>query len=580
METKPKKREWVKNAAIVLLAGLLVLTFFSNTIMNRNLPEVATQYVSDGTINAQVRGTGTVSANGTHVVKAEQTREIRAVMVKSGQTVEAGDVLFVLGSGDSSELEQAQQQLYQLQLSYQRTALSGSSTDFTADELRVQSALDAYNEACEVVENMDPGGNTNSDRYQALQKQLDRAIVERDAAQEAYSALLTEAQTALSGAEAERLSAEQAIYLIEGWDPNEQDPEQLRIQKEYLDNPDKRISELEASASGSSEPGTEEGEDPAPAADDGDTAAKLEKWRIYKEKKTAVADAEAALNAVSSAGLDAAQQKVDDIQKEMSEFNTSPEYQQAVADRDAAYLNYLEMQASLDSRRNAEARANANLGLELKDLNRQIDEQKKKIEELSGGSENQVTANVSGTILSIECTAGDTVAKDGILCTIEVPDMGYTMTFSVPNDQAARLRVGDTATVSNYYWGSQITATLETIRVDPKNPQTNKILTFDVSGDVTAGAQLTISVGQRSANFDAVVPKSALHSDTNGYYVFKVESKNSPLGNRYIARRVPVEILAEDDSNAAISGEIGWGDHVITTSSAPLKNGDLVRLAD
>ena len=117
MEIKAKKREWVKNVAIILLAVLLVLTFFSNTIMNRNLPEVATQYVSDGTINAKVRGTGTVQANGTHVVKAEQTREIRAVMVKSGQTVEAGDVLFVLGSGERSELEQAQEQLYQLQMS-------------------------------------------------------------------------------------------------------------------------------------------------------------------------------------------------------------------------------------------------------------------------------------------------------------------------------------------------------------------------------------------------------------------------------------------------------------------------------
>ena len=34
-----------------------------------------------------------------------------------------------------------------------------------------------------------------------------------------------------------------------------------------------------------------------------------------------------------------------------------------------------------------------------------------------------------------------------ILCTIEVPDMGYTMSFSVTNDQANRLRPGDTATV-------------------------------------------------------------------------------------------------------------------------------------
>ena len=73
-----------------------------------------------------------------------------------------------------------------------------------------------------------------------------------------------------------------------------------------------------------------------------------------------------------------------------------------------------------------------------------------------------------------------------------------------------------------------------------------KLLTFDVSGDVSAGAELTVSVGQRSANYDWVVPKSALHNDSNGDFVYKVESKNSPLGNRYVARRVNVEILAMD----------------------------------
>ena len=118
METKVKNRDWVKNAAIIFLAVLLVLTFFSNTIMNRSLPEVATEYVRSNTITAKVRGTGTVESQGVYEVKAAETREIRAVMVKSGQKVETGDVLFVLGEGDSAEIEAAQEQLRQLKLSY------------------------------------------------------------------------------------------------------------------------------------------------------------------------------------------------------------------------------------------------------------------------------------------------------------------------------------------------------------------------------------------------------------------------------------------------------------------------------
>ena len=62
-ETKVSKREWVKTAAIIFLAILLVLTFFSNTIMNATLPEVAAQQIEGGTINAKIRGSGTVGAN-------------------------------------------------------------------------------------------------------------------------------------------------------------------------------------------------------------------------------------------------------------------------------------------------------------------------------------------------------------------------------------------------------------------------------------------------------------------------------------------------------------------------------------
>ena len=576
METqmKVKNREWVKNAAIVLLAALLVLTFFSNTIMNRNLPEVATQYVSDGTINAKVRGTGTVTANGNNVVKAEETREIRAVMVKAGQTVEVGDVLFVLGSGDKSELEQAQEQLQQLQLSYQRTALGGSYTDYTADELRVAAAWEDYVQAEAALDAMDPMGNTDSDAYRYLQKQLDKATAERDAAKEAYDSTLAEAQGNLSSAESERLSAEQAVLLVEGWNPNDPDPEQQALQQKYLNDPQLRIDEL---LSESSQP-AEEGEEPA--APDGDREQKLAKWQALLEKKNAVDAAEAALNAVSTDRLDAAQSQVDELQEEMSVFNTSPEYKEAAAAKNTAYLTYLDLKNTLDARKNADAKSSASIGLDLSDLSRQIEEQKKKIEELSGGEGNQVLAKVSGTVQSVECTAGDTVLKDNPLCVIEVPDMGYSMAVSVTSDQASRLHVGDSATISNYYWGREITATLSTIRVDPKDPQNKKLLTFDISGDVSAGAELTVSIGQRSANYDWVVPKSALHSDSGGSFIYKVESKNSPLGNRYIARRVNVEILAQDDTSVAVTGDLGWGDYVITTSSAPVKNGDMVRLAD
>ena len=109
---------------------------------------------------------------------------------------------------------------------------------------------------------------------------------------------------------------------------------------------------------------------------------------------------------------------------------------------------------------------------------------------------------------------------------------------------------------------------------------TNKLLEFDVSGDVAAGAQLTISIGERSASYDLVIPNSAIRSDSNGKFVYVIQAKNSALGNRYFARRVNVEVLASDDNNSAVTGNLDYGDYVITTSSAPIKSGDQVRMAE
>ena len=49
---------------------------------------------------------------------------------------------------------------------------------------------------------------------------------------------------------------------------------------------------------------------------------------------------------------------------------------------------------------------------------------------------------------------------------------------------------------------------------------------------------------------------------------------------RYFEYDINEGILAQDDTSIAVTGDLGWGDYVITTSSAPVKNGDMVRLAD
>ena len=552
MEVKVKNRGWVKNAAIIFLAVMLVLTFFSNTFMNHSLAEVATQSVTSGSITAKVRGTGMVESNGSYQVKAEATREIRAVMVREGQEVNQGDVLFVLGEGPSEELDAATEQLRQLQLSYQRTAVNMPSFDYSLDERNIAKAKEALANA-QSAENsakaaLEQNANVPEDELKAAQARLDSADVS-----------LTQAKNDL-----------QKRYN-----------EAVDSQKKAAENLQKLLNSAPVESPAPTEP--VEGEAP------GQTGSGEDSYQQQLAAAQAELDAANALLESLDPSVDpavkAAQAQVDEAQAALDAILNragpyAESYNQAVEARKAAEDELFTLEYNLNQTRIQNNKTAASAALELQDLSQQIEKAKKELAELSGGEDNQITANVGGIIESIAYTAGSTAAKDEVLCTIQVPDLGYSLSFSVTNEQARRLRVGDSASVANYYWGSEITATLTNIKTDPKSPQTSKLLTFDLSGDVNAGAELTISVGQKSQNYETVIPNSAIRTDSNGSYVLVVQAKNSPLGNRYIAQRVDIEVVASDDVNSAVTGDLSNGDFVITTSNKPVQKGDQVRMAD
>ena len=839
MHEKPKNRDWVKNAAIIFLAVLLVLTFFSNTIMNRSLPEVATQGVTDGSIVARVRGTGTVVANSNTQVKMEKTRVIRSVLVKVGQQVQAGDVLFTLGEGSSEDIDAAEDKLRQLQSSYNRTAVTIPVHDYTTDNRKIGllgQKLSAAQESLAVAERAAKAATPYVDQVAAVELELERAVKARDAAKIEYDkargedestnirsveyytakgslvALQTELNNehenmvvreldnyqvalirilvgdheldgdllndslydnrskidtqidrvqalidgvaytitfknydnsvlqsstlaygtvpAYFGETPTKPSDDQYSYSFKGWTPlieivtkdavytaefnssvlppdttgggndtNQTDtntgttinisgdiggdviinnggtsssvgintpssgtpdtttpdtttpdtttpdtttpdtttpdtttpdtttpdtttPESLTSETISLDtvtvdtasaeamafntlmNSIENLTETDTLTKNESDTQTVTEQDTSEETNEDSvtivqkspatgekTKDELEEWKkdlelalqlydeaeSYKYYKEQIANQkkaiyEAAVAEAEKWGL-ALQTYLDTGTAESAVYKSKLEAYNLAKD---AYDTAVE---TLNQKRVADQQTDAGYNIDLADTWQQIEKAKQKLADLTGGEEAQILARVSGTIQTIDASPGDTKQKDDIIATIEAPDMGYSLSFSVTNDQANRLRPGDTATVSNFYWGTEIVATLNSIKIDQKNPQTNKLLTFDLSGNVTAGSELTLSVGQKSANYDIIIPSSSIRTDANGSFVLKVESKNSPLGNRYIARRVPVEVLASDDSNSAVSADLSFGDYVITTSSAPIKSGDLVRLA-
>ena len=79
-------------------------------------------------------------------------------------------------------------------------------------------------------------------------------------------------------------------------------------------------------------------------------------------------------------------------------------------------------------------------------------------------------------------------------------------------------------------------------------------------------------------NYHLCVPMSALRQDSQGYFVYVMETTQTLMGiDKRVARR-DVNIENTDGRYAAVSGALQSSDQVILSSSKPLSDGDSVRV--
>ena len=202
-------------------------------------------------------------------------------------------------------------------------------------------------------------------------------------------------------------------------------------------------------------------------------------------------------------------------------------------------------------------------------------------EETKNAMGGEITAPIAGTITAINVQSGKETDPATPVVVMQPEGQGYFLNFTVENDKAKLISIGDPAELVNNWWFNDLTASVVKISPDRTNPNTSKLITCEVKGsDVTVGQNLTVSIGSRTNDYDLIVPSSSIHSDTNGKYILTIESKSTPLGNRYMAKRTDVEVLASDETQSAISAGLAGWEYVITSSTKPVEAGDQVRLSE
>ena len=645
------RKDKVKNIAIIFLSVMLVLTFFSNSILNHSLPEVATQYVRYDTITEKVRGSGTVTADDPYKVVIKDSRTIESVAVKAGDTVTKDQVLFYLEDSDSEELKKKEEEvkakedeLSKQVLEYMTSILSVDISNeayqhiqsdniatVAAYQAKIEAARQKVKSAQDTVDSLNRqilvAGMSSEDDVDR-DTELAIATANRDNASKRMTeaqAKITEAEGTIKALDEKATTNSEALEvtalnatnnynkkktdydakknsLVEELERLNTDPSNpVFIESDYFDSSTGIVKDLNALTELQALAVRRDSEIGSGTATKDSFDAMKDEYNDLLTAKTKmdaankdVSDYNAAKSALSSAKTaltnatneyNSYQAKVESLTNKKSESSgDNTELQNSLkislADAEAVLkaaqkeqdqlLKDVSNELALSSK-NDEIADTEN---ELSKLNEELEELK---EESTGAT---IDAPVEGTVISISKTAGETTTPNEEIALIQVAGKGMSLSFSVTNDQAAKVKVGDPAQLQNSWYYEDVKVTLSKIKPDTENPGKKKLLEFNVEGSVQSGETLALSIGERSAEYEHVVPNSAVREDKNGKFILIIEEKTTPFGNRYKAKRVNVEVIASDETKTAIQAELQGYEYVITTSNKPVETGDQVRLAE
>lgn len=628
------KKEWIKNIAIIFLAIMLLLTLFSNTIMNYSLPKVSTTYVGKGSITEQVRGTSNIETGDPFVMKAEETRKIDAVHVSKGDHVEVGDPIYDLSDVESEELSKAESDLATAELEYYKALLTtdvtagvaasvnkngASSFDYYVNQIgdiqtRIKACEELLDEKKQMIENLEMGKMQDAVRQttdklaanlevvlatddQTVKNneftkwksetvaELEREISELN---KEINNVNTNPASELGAIKTELKAIGKGIAVSAGntYDESTVDNattlEALKgiYNNDYLSN----ITETDGSIK------------PEYQYLNNSYNAAVQQYVAKENNRANVSALEAQVREKQQLKSDITNLQTTDsdaCRQALERLRNAEQYVKEITAQDAkvnaqydAAVKYANEDYDRVNRELTELKAEAkNLttdishALDADKLSNDIQRKKDEIERLKAKSTGtQVTAPVAGTIQSVDYTAGQSIENGKDMCSIVPDGMAMTLKISVKNEEAKKVKVGEFAQLDNSWIASDAVITLTNISDDPDNPGRNSILKFSVeSAELKPGQSLTVNMASVTKECDTVVPISAIHHDNSGDFVYVIETRNSPLGNKYYANKVSVNKIMNDDNYAGVTG-LTSGTYIITKSDRNVEAGKQVRL--
>ncbi len=578
-----RRREIIKTILIIFLAAMLVLTFLSNTIMNKSLSEITTESAMSGKLTERIRGSGLIESNQSYEVKIDENKTIDTIMIKTGQEVKKGDVLFTVGTEENEEIETAESELINLELEYQK-ALLGVPVDYTAENQAINTAREELNTAIERRNNaISNSGSAEQALYDYTNNKSQ--LTSKSATLEKIQSTIT----AIDTNEYSMAAVEYVGNLISLYNSY------IEAENDYNSAYSLYSQLLTGTGGNKTENSSEENTVPTEEIQQDNSmpydinALKADADSKEEIRNNARNEYESAKNSIRNDLVNqmySIQSDIDYLNSQIANYEAtqgagaSMSIEDYDADVQAKQHALEELIAQLTKSQNENDLLSKTNTLEIEAKKKEVDNMKKKIQKLK--KENSITeikSKYDGIVSAVNVKPDEETIPDMPIAVIDIADEGYTVEITVDAEKAKKIKKGVEAEVVNN-WDGDVTAILTEIKNDTKAGSKDRILEFSVTGDVSTGSMLDLSIPCGSGNYDTIVPKSAVHKDNNGYFVLVVNSKSSPLGNRYFAERADVEVLASDEISSAVQGAINQNDYVITTASKPVNPKDQVRMKD
>lgn len=553
MSEAKKNRRWVVRAIVIFLIILGLLTFFSNTIMNATIPKVSAEYAAWGNLSFSNNASAPIDIDNKTEVKGIEGRKVEEVLLSDYDSVSPDTVVVKLVPiEESEELQGYEEQLEQLEREKEYESRTPSNNDYSSFTNSISScelAVEQAEDQLEAAENKDSVIDEANDTIADLSVDA----VSLQASVDAASATVEDIQTQISelNAQKDALLNKIEIFTTMGTPtptptPIDSEPiipvpgsiEEVMVQ---LDDIDAQLELLESELS--------------------DAQSRLDSASAdLAEVNLEIADCQAEIAEASLIP------SVEECQNQLNQANS------ALSSAQTSYSNQLTMDGiTADKEQDA-----------YNDREEQIADLEEKIAELTESINiTEITAGSYGYLLNVAVSKGDVLTEDAVIFNVIPDDAEAVASFTFSAEAVAGLSVGMELTSTESYWYEHVIIT--SIKPNPNNPRNERIVKCSIEADyIWPGEMITVIADRSNQNYDNIVPASAVNEDNAGTFVYILEESNTPLGQKFVVRRLNVTVENTDGTRTAISADELTNNRyqIVTRSEEPLQDGDRVRLAD